>query len=115
MARSEFRVAVRRAAWARCGGRCEGCGRSLDGVKFHYDHVIADGLGGQPVLSNCMVLCFEPCHRTKTAKNDVPKIAKVKRLQKRAAGIKKKTTIRSQGFRKPAQKYSNAQGKWIDK
>lgn len=93
--RREFPKPVKREALRRAAGKCENtsCG-ALFGVKFHFDHDIADGLGGEPTLENCRVLCHA-CHGEKTAKHDVPLIAKVKRIQDRHNGIKKPRTIRS--------------------
>lgn len=79
-ARREFSKAVRLAAWDRCAGRCEGCGAKLFPGHFQFDHVIADGLGGEPTVENCRVLC-SACHGEKTARVDVPAIAKAKRRQ----------------------------------
>ncbi len=87
--RREFSKQVKRDALKRAGKKCEGksCG-ALFGVKFHFDHVIADGLGGEPTLENCAVLCHA-CHGEKTRKHDVPLIAKTKRIQDRHNGIRK--------------------------
>ena len=95
MSRREFSKQVKRDAVKRAGGKCENenCG-ALFGVKFHFDHDVADGLGGEPTLDNCKVLCHA-CHDEKTRKHDVPLIAKTKRIQDRHNGIKKPRTIRS--------------------
>lgn len=91
--RKEFPKPVKREALRRAAGKCEGenCG-VLYGVKFHFDHVIADGLGGEPTLENCAVLCHQ-CHNEKTRKHDVPLIAKVKRISDKHNGIRKPRTI----------------------
>lgn len=88
MSRREFSKPVKREALRRAGGKCEGenCG-ALFGFKFHFDHDIADGLGGEPTLENCKVLCH-PCHNEKTRKHDIPLIAKVKRISDKHNGIK---------------------------
>jgi 5-methylcytosine-specific restriction endonuclease McrA len=102
--RREFSKQVKREALKRANKRCEGenCG-ALFGFKFHFDHIIADGLGGEPTLENCAVLCH-PCHNEKTRKHDVPLIAKVKRIQDKHSGIRNSSRMRSAGFRKaPAQ------------
>lgn len=88
MARSEFPVAVRKAALKRCTDaagvmHCENqdaaagwkCGAVLTVGKYQVDHILADGLGGKPVLANAMVLCT-PCHIEKTQKQDRPKMQK---------------------------------------
>lgn len=92
--RREFSKQVRRDAFLRAKGCCEGkeCGARLTVGKFHYDHDIADGLGGEPTLENCVVLCVA-CHKTKTRTRDVPAIAKTKRIQDRQRGIRKPRTM----------------------
>jgi 5-methylcytosine-specific restriction protein A len=99
MSRREFSKQVKRDAFLRANGRCEGwtpqgiiCEAKLTLGKFHYDHVIPDAHGGEPVLSNCAVICVA-CHKYKTSKKDIPAIAKTKRIQDRQKGIKKPRTI----------------------
>jgi 5-methylcytosine-specific restriction endonuclease McrA len=91
MSRREFPKQVKREALRRADKKCESCD-ALFGVKFHFDHDIADGLGGEPTLDNCKVLCHA-CHDEKTRKHDVPLIAKTKRIQDRHNGIKKPRTM----------------------
>lgn len=99
--RREFPKQVKRDALKRAAKCCEGCGFPF-GMKFHFDHVIADGLGGEPTLENCAVLCH-PCHDEKTRKHDVPLIAKVKRISDKHSGIRTtRQKIQSAGFRKAA-------------
>lgn len=107
--RREFPKAVKRDAFARAGGQCEGkpygerCQVKLTLGKYHYDHDIPDALGGDPTLENCVVLCVA-CHKDKTATKDIPAIAKTKRIQDQQIGIKKPSTLRSRGFeRRPPQ------------
>lgn len=92
--RREFPKQVKRDAFLRANGKCEGqnCGARLTLGKYHYDHDIPDGLGGEPILDNCVVLCVA-CHKVKTTTKDVPAIAKTKRIQDRHNGIKKPRTI----------------------
>lgn len=83
--RQEFSTAVRRAAWARCAGRCEGCGLPLTKGGFTYDHTIPWRRGGPSTLDNCRVLCSGPkdsCDWEKTYTKDLPGIAAVKRYGK---------------------------------
>lgn len=96
MKRREFSPKVKLAAFERAAGHCEKCTAKLYPGKFEYDHDIADGLGGEPTLENCVVAC-SACHGVKT-KQDVTKIAKTARIRKRAAGIKRRGKIR--GWRK---------------
>lgn len=85
MSRREFPAKVKVMAFARCGGRCEQCTRHLMPHDIRYDHRIADGIGGEPTLDNCQVLCTS-CHGAKTAKLDVPLIAKGKRIRRKHIG-----------------------------
>lgn len=106
MSRREFSKPVKREALRRAAGKCENvkCG-ALFGVKFHFDHDIADGLGGDPTLENCKVLCHV-CHDDKTRKHDIPLIAKVKRISDKHNGIvRTKQKIQSRGFdKRPPQR-----------
>ena len=90
--RREFPIQVKRKAARRAAGRCELCTAPLSYGAYHYDHILPDALGGEPVLSNCMVLCLT-CHRHKTGRKDAPKIAKSRRITDRALGIKPRRTI----------------------
>ena len=97
--RQEFPKSVKREALKRSDFLCEGegplyglaegkrCNASLThGV--HFDHVNPDGNGGQPTLENCAAVCPD-CHGFKT-KNDVARIAKMKRQRDRNQGIKRR-------------------------
>jgi len=92
--RREFPAKIKVAAFARAEGCCELCstGIKLRVGDIFYDHRIADGLGGEPTLDNCQVLCRSH-HDAKTHKHDVPTIAKSKRIRRHAAGIKKPRSI----------------------
>jgi 5-methylcytosine-specific restriction protein A len=98
MSRREFPKDVRRAAYARANGHCEAtggtyglnkgerCNMPLDrGVE--YDHAIADSIGGEPTLDNCVVACSR-CHSFKTRYIDIPKAAKTLRQQDKHNGIR---------------------------
>jgi len=89
--RKEFSAKVKVAAFQRANGHCENCTSLLVVGKFAYDHDNPDGLTGEPTLANCRVLC-NSCHGSKT-KKDVANIAKAKRRERGAAGIKKKRSI----------------------
>jgi 5-methylcytosine-specific restriction enzyme A len=99
MSRKEFSTSVKVAAWKRCGGLCEECGDLLKPGRFQYDHDNPDGLTGEPTLDNCVVRCT-PCHSEKT-KQDVANIAKAKRREAKALGIRKKSTFRRVHKTKP--------------
>lgn len=90
--RREFSGKVMAEAALRANGQCECCTRRLMTGDYHYDHIIPDALGGEPLLGNCQVLC-RSCHSVKTTKEDVPRIAKAKRNFKKAKDIHKPRTI----------------------
>lgn len=95
--RQEFPAKVRLAAYERTKAgdgkaRCERCTALLVTGKFRYNHRIPDALGGQPVLENCEVLCLA-CDAPQTYTIDIPRIAKSKRIRKREAGIKKRSSF----------------------
>lgn len=98
--RREFPKPVRRAALKRSGLLCEAsgklyglkpdvrCGASLAyGVEF--DHAIADSIGGEPALENCLAIC-PVCHRTKTRLTDTPRAAEAKRQSDKHSGVVKR-------------------------
>lgn len=121
MSRREFSKPVRRAARERAAGHCEGtrpdglrCNAVLQDGRYHYDHDIPDGLGGEPELWNCKVLCLV-CHKEKTTTRDVPAIAKAKRVEDRFHGIRKQSTLRSRNDfprPKPQNRASGPIDKW---
>ena len=105
--REEFTAAVRREAWARCGGRCEGCGRDLAGVRYVFDHTIPFRRSRDSSLANCKVLCSDgrqSCDGQKTFDEDLPGIAAIKRYGKNRLPLdierppKKPGKIKSRGF-----------------
>lgn len=88
--RDEFPQSVRKAAWARADGICEcGCGRPFDlnhpKSRPEYDHSLPDFLGGTNDLENCLCVRHD-CHVTKTVSEDMPRIKKVRREDKRRMG-----------------------------
>lgn len=92
--RRDFPQKVKAQAFLRAAGFCEGknCGARLTVGKVNYDHDLPDDLGGEPTLENCKVLCLV-CHKEKTKTLDMPRIAKGRRIRKREAGIKKRSTF----------------------
>lgn len=89
--RQEFSAKTKLQAWERSKGTCEACGNKIvSGTE--YDHRIACEFGGGASLDNCVVLC-RPCHAKKTFGEDIPAIAKSRRIRKRVAGIRKPRTI----------------------
>lgn len=109
--RQEFPRSVKAAAFLRANGRCEDCTARLVPGKFQYDHDLADGLGGLPTLENCTVRCTA-CHSVKTAKGDVPRIAKMKRVRDKHAGARTPSrTPLPGGKASPWKKKMN--GEWV--
>src|SRR6266702_2903557 len=86
MPRQEFTRKVKAAAFARSGGRCEGCGLKLQVGRFVYDHRDPDWMGGDNDLDNCQILGW-CCDKPKTAK-DQGDIAKIKRVRDKHIGAK---------------------------
>lgn len=83
--RRNFPAAVKRAALERAAGKCEECKAPLVDGQYDYDHVLADGICGEPSLDNCAVIC-KGCHGYKTRKHDIPAIARAKRLRLKHEG-----------------------------
>lgn len=109
--RRDFPAKVKLAAYKRClvNGKphCEvmwdgkRCNKLILGVP-EYDHVKADGLGGEPTLENCQAACGA-CHKIKTHTEDRPIMAAADKQYKSKAGIKRKykwgsRPLRSRGF-----------------
>lgn len=88
--RNEFPAKIKAQAALRAKGCCESCGCRLRTGYIEYDHEIPDALGGEATLENCRCVC-RSCHAAKTAKDDVPRIAKAKRNFRKAHGIKRKS------------------------
>ena len=82
MSRREFPARIKAAAALRAAGNCERCTAKTGPGNIEYDHVIPDALGGEPTFENCAVLC-RSCHRFITAKEDVPTIARAKRINRK--------------------------------
>lgn len=111
--RREFPQSVRKAAFARCCRQClvpgvinvpgvpqcENCGNELRSGNIEYEHIVPDALGGEPTLENCGVWCRVPCSSAKTAKQDIPVIAKADRVTKKNFGLgRTKKPFGSRGF-----------------
>jgi 5-methylcytosine-specific restriction endonuclease McrA len=102
--RREFLSGVKLAAWDRCRDehghhRCERCLGLIVG-RAQYDHITPDGLGGEPTLDNCQVLCAS-CHRTKTHEEDRPVMTRADNQKKSHAGVRRsKQKIQSRGFQR---------------
>lgn len=94
--RQEFSAKTKMDAFKRSGDICEchripgmvACGRPLKGQPIFYEHIIQCEISNDNSLENCAVLT-KTCWRLKTDKQDLPVIAKVKRVERKNLGIKK--------------------------
>lgn len=86
---------VKLRIWQREEGRCSITKLKIDARKdaFEYEHRIALCNGGRHAEDN-IVLVLKAAHKAKTAA-DVKARAKIDRIRKREAGIKKPRTIKS--------------------
>lgn len=82
-------------------GICGICGQQIrSGEKWIDEHLRALALGGSNDLENRAPV-HVACAATKTAKEDLPRIAKAKRQKMRSLGIKRDgPKIQSRGFEK---------------
>lgn len=101
--RREFPLSVRKLAFKRCCRDgipyCEGCNNQIRQTPI-YEHVIPDGLGGEPILENCKVHC-KTCADVKTFTQDNPRMQKADRVLKKNFGLRPmRVKIQSAGFRK---------------
>ena len=95
--------------WEAHKGICCLCSLPIDGVREPWivEHVRALGLGGEDADANCAP-AHETCRRDKD-RQDVPAIAKAKRITARHLGIKKVSK-----FRKPAGvRFDWRQGRYV--
>jgi hypothetical protein len=111
--RTEFPQSVRKKAFARCCQRvpegvdnipgvpqCESCGIQISPrTGIVYEHIMPDGLGGEPVLENCAVHCSN-CADIKTHTQDNPRMRKADAVLKKNFGLQptKRQPIASRGF-----------------
>ena len=115
--RREFPQSVRKQAFKRCClecnvegvenipgvPQCEKCGIVLRAGNIEYEHLVPDGLGGEPTLENCGVWCRSSCSRKKTSEQDIPRMAKADAVLKKSYGLdRKRKKIASRGFPKAA-------------
>lgn len=117
MPRLEFSNKTKRAAFERSTGFCEcarvpdlrrpmGCGVRLADGQVRYEHIVQDAIRRDNSLDNCAALTLS-CWREKTAKHDLPIIAKSNRVRDRARGIKRR--------RAGSSFLTNRDGKWKKK
>lgn len=87
MPRFEFSKKQRLEIWTRANGHCEECNAKLKTGEGEYDHIIAQGYGGENETENGQLIC-SVCHKSKT-KKDVGLIAKAKRNHAKQNGYSK--------------------------
>lgn len=109
MTRREFPQSVKRDAAFRAGGKCECCGLKIIG-RPEYDHVLPDGLTGDPTLENCQVLCSK-CHTIKT-KQDKARMAKADSIRRGNEGRKRRKGRPLPGNKDSDWKHTLS-GEWI--
>lgn len=83
--RFEFTRKQRLEIWTRAKGHCEKCTAKLKVGEGEYDHVIAQGYGGDNATDNGQLLC-RVCHGTKTG-IDKGITEKTKRIRDKHLGI----------------------------
>jgi 5-methylcytosine-specific restriction protein A len=96
MRRLEFSAQTKRQAFARSAGICEchripwlkrpdGCDVALVAGGIFYEHITPDAIRPDNSIENCAVLS-RTCWRKKTARFDVPTIAKSNHIRDRHIG-----------------------------
>jgi 5-methylcytosine-specific restriction protein A len=108
--RVEFSTKTREQAFERACGRCEWvedgirCDAVLSPGNVDYDHIICFAISRDSTLANAQALC-KAHHAIKTARDDIPLIAKTRRQHQNHIGASRPAgTLRSRGFAKPAEK-----------
>jgi 5-methylcytosine-specific restriction endonuclease McrA len=107
-----FTAKTKRERLKHAQGKCEAaghvyglpvghtCGADL-GFGVEFDHDIPLGIGGDNSFSNARAICMQ-CHKHKTRKHDMPRIAKTKRQADKNSGIRRpKGKLKSAPFPKP--------------
>lgn len=95
MTRRRALTAKRRTeVFVAAGGVCHICGHKIDAMaeRWEADHVIPLAMGGEDEIPNLQP-AHEICHRQKKTPQDQAHIAKSKRMQQRAIGVKR--TVRN--------------------
>ena len=100
--RREFPTSVKREAHKRAQGICEChrcphvfavfCGQPLGIGNTFYEHIVCDGIDGEPTLDNCAVLT-KTCWKYKTDSYDKRVVAKTRRVGDIAKGIRRRSSF----------------------
>jgi hypothetical protein len=98
--RPVFSTSFRLNLFLKRKGTCASCYLKIDaGKAWDIDHILPLALGGTNEPNNLQILC-KPCHQSKTAKNDIPRIAKTKRLKAHHLGARSPSTRPIPGSRR---------------
>jgi 5-methylcytosine-specific restriction enzyme A len=99
MGRKRLSTRDRARIFAAAGGVCHICGGLIQaGEAWEVSHPIPIALGGDDDDTNRRP-AHKKCHRALTAQEDIPRIAKAKRVEARHLGARvAKGTIKSAGF-----------------
>ena len=74
--RRHFNAHVKRIVAARGGWRCGACGDVLD-ATYECDHIVPLHRGGEDTVEALVALCC-PCHRAKTQREEVERLAAIR-------------------------------------
>ena len=86
--RPTFSTSFRLNLFLKRKGTCAACSQKIEaGKAWDIDHILPLALGGTNERENLQILC-KPCHRAKTKKADIPRIAKTKRLKAHHLGAR---------------------------
>ena len=89
--RTIFSTSFRLTLFLKRKGICSTCTQKIDaGKAWDIDHILPLALGGTNTPENLQILC-RPCHKAKTTKTDLPRIAKAKRLKAKHLGAQSPT------------------------
>lgn len=108
--RQEFTKRTKLDAFARSGGKCEGCGAKLATGRIEYHHDKECTYGGTRELVNCVVLC-RGCHDAITRRR-IRDIAKSNRVRARHLGIKQESSRPIPGSKASGWKHK-LNGEWV--
>ena len=98
--RPTFSTSFRLSLFLKRKGICTACAQKIEaGKAWDIDHILPLALGGTNEPDNLQILC-RSCHKTKTARFDVPRIAKTKRLKARHLGARAPSTRPIPGSRR---------------
>jgi len=98
--RPVFSTSFRLNLFLKRKGTCASCSQKIDaGKAWDIDHILPLALGGMNEPNNLQILC-KPCHQAKTTKDDIPRIAKTKRLKARHLGARSPSTRPLPGSRR---------------